>query len=221
VKQAYAQLDEAIAIFEGYQPTGILTIKDGPYVGVNTPILSTYENTGNTVLNVAGSVLYASRGSSFNDNYTVDMSNAGGAGAINLIGSSSGGVNVNGTGAFDVAPVSNFNNTVNVINGNSLYVTGTMYCSNDIIAFYSDEKLKTNLVPISNALDIVDKLVGYTFDWNSLSNREGQHDYGVLAQEVEKVMPEAVALHTDGYKAVKYERLIPVLLQAIKELKER
>jgi len=225
VKQNYAQLDEAIAIFEGYQTPGILTIKDGPFIGVNVPITYTYENTGNTVLNMLGSGIITGRtsGGTYNDSFTINMNIAGSSGSVSIAGGS-GGVSINGAGGVTLNPSSTVTlspgNNATQVNGN-LTVSSTIYCNGDIVAYYSDKRLKDNLVPINNALGMLDRLEGYTFDWNRLSNRPGDHDYGVVAQELELVMPEAVTTHSDGYKAVKYERLIPVLLQAIKELKAK
>ena len=67
-----------------------------------------------------------------------------------------------------------------------------------------------------------DKISGVEYDWNtSLQTTYIGHDVGVLAQEIEEILPEAVVTRPDGYKAVKYEKLIPLLIQAIKELKAR
>jgi hypothetical protein len=64
----------------------------------------------------------------------------------------------------------------------------------DIIAFSSsDERLKDNKKNISNALEIVNNLNGITFDWNEKSGKTGR-DYGVIAQEVQEVVPEAVTI---------------------------
>jgi hypothetical protein len=69
-------------------------------------------------------------------------------------------------------------------------------------------------------LDKVNQLGGYEFDWipmEGIHENEG-HDIGVIAQEVEKVFPEIVTTRDNGYKAVKYEKLTAVLIEAIKEL---
>ena len=88
----------------------------------------------------------------------------------------------------------------------------------DVIAFASsDEKLKDNLKPIENSLDKVFKLSGYEFDWNDKQETYQGHDVGVIAQEVEKVLPEVVTTRDNGYKAVKYEKIVPLLIEAIKE----
>ena len=87
--------------------------------------------------------------------------------------------------------------------------------------------MKKNLTIISNPLDKVLSLNGYDFKWKAkiLKDRGGvdgyfvrEKDVGILAQEVEKVCPEIVATRNDGNKAVRYEKLIPLLIESIKEL---
>ena len=110
-------------------------------------------------------------------------------------------------------------------------VRGEIRATNDITAFYSsDRTLKENIKPISNSLEKLNKLTGVSFDWTDqyIADRGGEDDYfvrksdiGVIAQEVEEVLPEAVATREDGIKAVKYERIIPLLIEAIKELQQQ
>ncbi len=99
--------------------------------------------------------------------------------------------------------------------------SGLIRAANDIIAFASsDERLKENKVILVNSLDKVNRLNGYEFDWIpmlGIHENEGR-DIGVIAQEVEKVLPEIVTTRDNGYKAVKYEKIVPVLIEAIKEL---
>ena len=77
-----------------------------------------------------------------------------------------------------------------------------------------------NINVISNALDKVNALTGNTFTWKSdVENFAGKDDTGVIAQEVEALgLPGITTTRDDGTKAVRYEKLIPVLIQAIKEL---
>jgi hypothetical protein len=99
-------------------------------------------------------------------------------------------------------------------------IGGYLYVAGDITAFStSDQRLKDNITPISNALNKVLSISGNTFDWNDKSEKEGT-DVGVLAQEVLEVLPEAVTTRDNGYLAVRYEKIIPLLIEAIKELKE-
>jgi hypothetical protein len=97
--------------------------------------------------------------------------------------------------------------------------SGVIRAASDIIAFYSsDERLKDNVVVIDNALEKVESLRGVEFDWNDKQEIYEGHDVGVIAQDVEKVLPELVENRDNGYKAVKYEKLTAVLIQAVKEL---
>jgi hypothetical protein len=74
----------------------------------------------------------------------------------------------------------------------------------------------------------VDLIRGVRFDWTDeyIANHGGEdgffvrkHDVGVIAQEIEAVLPEVVVDREDGYKAVNYEKIVPLLIAAIKELK--
>jgi len=97
--------------------------------------------------------------------------------------------------------------------------SGVIRAANDIVAFYSsDERLKDNVSNIPNALDKVESLRGVEFDWNDKQEVYEGHDIGVIAQDVEKVLPEIVENRDNGYKAVKYEKLTAVLIEAVKEL---
>jgi hypothetical protein len=96
---------------------------------------------------------------------------------------------------------------------------GAIAATGDVIAYYSsDERLKENIKPIENALEKVSKLGGYEFDWNEKQNVYEGHDIGVIAQEVEAVFPELVTDRDNGFKAVKYEKLVAVLIESVKEL---
>jgi hypothetical protein len=98
-------------------------------------------------------------------------------------------------------------------------VTGELIVTGDITAFYtSDQRLKDNIVPIPDALSKVLSISGNTFDWNEKSGKEGT-EAGVIAQEILEVLPEAVTTRDNGYLAVHYEKLVPLLIEAIKELK--
>ena len=95
------------------------------------------------------------------------------------------------------------------VSGNILatYIYGT--------AFYysSDRNLKTNIQPISNALDKVQQLQGVTFDWKE----DGSSSVGLIAQDVEEVFPELVHTDEEGVKSVEYANLVAVLIEAVKE----
>ena len=104
---------------------------------------------------------------------------------------------------------------------------GDFHADGDVIAYSttaSDQKLKDNVEIIDNALDKVCKLNGVSFTWNS-GSRKGQKDLGVIAQNVEKVLPELVREKESPYhddqtiKTVDYEKLTAVLIESVKELK--
>ena len=97
---------------------------------------------------------------------------------------------------------------------------GAVRVAGDITAFYSsDVRLKKNISSIQNSLDKVISISGNTFEWNDKSLNEGR-EVGVLAQEIEKLgLPNVVTTRENGFKAVRYEKLVPLLIEAIKELK--
>jgi len=95
----------------------------------------------------------------------------------------------------------------------------TISSQGDIIAYSSsDAALKDNIKNIQNPLSKINKLNGVSFTWNSNQNTYSGYDIGVIAQEVQDVFPEIVTTREDGYKAVRYEKLIPLLIECIKEL---
>ena len=105
----------------------------------------------------------------------------------------------------------------------SVTISGSLNVTGDVTAFStSDERLKTNVTPILDSLNKLGEIKGYEYDWiaNEHHNNTG-HDLGVIAQEIEKIAPEAVTTRDNGYKAVRYEKLIPILIQAIKELNNK
>lgn len=114
--------------------------------------------------------------------------------------------------------------------------TDSLFCGGDITAFASDRRLKTNVQNIGGALDKVQNINGVTYDWIDNVKELGFNprrisDVGVIAQEIKAVLPEAVDFapfdrNVDGtsksgedYLTVKYEKIVPLLIEAIKELK--
>jgi hypothetical protein len=104
----------------------------------------------------------------------------------------------------------------------------------DIIAYASDKRLKHNIQVIDNAIDKVMKLTGMTYQWNTIGSKHGwtpdteTREAGVFAQEVQEVLPEAVKLAPfdnnmgvsksgENFLTVKYEKIVPLLIEAIKE----
>jgi hypothetical protein len=115
---------------------------------------------------------------------------------------------------------------------------GRIDASNDIVSFSSDKRLKTNIQLIENPLDKIGKLSGFTYNWNEKANELANYDtneslVGVFAQEVQAVLPEAVKLapfDNDGndksisgenYLTVQYEKIVPLLIEAIKEQQQQ
>ena len=120
----------------------------------------------------------------------------------------------------------------NAANATFVRVGGGISATGNITAFAtSDKRLKKNIITINNPLDKINKLDGVEFDWtdeyiNRESNGEGEdgyfvrkHDVGLIAQQVEEVLPEVVGKRKDGYLAIKYDRIVPLLIESIKELK--
>jgi hypothetical protein len=118
--------------------------------------------------------------------------------------------------------------------------TGEIRATNQIVAFYSDERLKENIEIIPDALNKVMSLRGVTYTPNSVAESYGyakEKMVGVIAQEVELVLPEAVkaapfdieqledgtevSKSGENYKTVQYEKLVPLLIEAIKQLNEQ
>jgi hypothetical protein len=94
--------------------------------------------------------------------------------------------------------------------------------SGDVIAFgSSDERLKDNISYIHRPIDKINKIGGYKFTWNDKQDTYLGKDVGVLAQEIEAVLPEIVTTRGSGYKAVKYEKIVPLLIEGIKELDKK
>ena len=89
----------------------------------------------------------------------------------------------------------------------------------DCLPWYSsDRNLKDNITPITGALDKINQIGGYTFKWKPEAEKKEAVDVGVIAQEIQAVQPEVVVQRDNGYLAVNYEKLVPLLIQGIKEL---
>jgi hypothetical protein len=116
--------------------------------------------------------------------------------------------------------------TGNITGGNLSVGTGNITSGNisatgDVIAqnvnSLSDASLKANVAPIENAGQVVEALNGVGYDWVDGSG----HAYGLIAQDVEQVVPEAVKTGEDGIKSVNYSMLIPFLIESVKQLSEQ
>ena len=128
----------------------------------------------------------------------------------------------------DIVTTSNFNSTrpsiaiFNTISGSNIHSEGTVTAEGDIVAYASsDRRLKEEITPISNPLEKINQIGGYSFVWNNeKQNIYKGKDYGVIAQEIEEVLPELVQNRENGYKAVKYDKLVSLLIEGIKELSQ-
>ncbi|UCC45437.1 MAG: tail fiber domain-containing protein [Candidatus Zixiibacteriota bacterium] len=102
----------------------------------------------------------------------------------------------------------------------ALYVVGNIVATGTITEL-SDGRLKENVTPVTDALDKISKLRGVNFEWHSDESDEMRlpkgRQIGVIAQEVERVLPEVVNTPDDGYKSVDYGKLTAVLIEAVKE----
>ena len=102
----------------------------------------------------------------------------------------------------------------------------TIRCVGDIVAYYSDDRLKNKIGNLEDALSKVNSLNGFTYTPNeaalALGVDQDEVRVGVSAQEVQAVLPEAVkdapVENTEGYLTVQYEKIVPLLVEAIKEL---
>ena len=122
------------------------------------------------------------------------------------------------------------------VNVNPSGTDGRIDASNDIVAYSSDKRLKENIKPIKNALDKVQSLSGFTYNWNEKAEEVAGFDgdeslVGVFAQDVQSILPEAVkpapfdndgennSISGENYLTVQYDKLTPLLIESIKELK--
>jgi len=100
-----------------------------------------------------------------------------------------------------------------------LKVTGDIGATGDVVAYVSsDRRLKDEITPIQNSLQKINSISGYSFVWNEKQDIYKGKDYGVIAQEIEEILPELVETRENGYKAVKYDKLVSLLIEGIKEL---
>jgi hypothetical protein len=128
----------------------------------------------------------------------------------------SGSTQAGGTGYFTN------NLTVGDIEANTsypMYVVGDLAATGNIIAYVSsDERLKDNINPLSDSLEKLKNITPVDFSWKDHSKgwgSESPRDIGLLAQDVEKEFPTIVGTMNDGYKGIRYDRLVPVLVDSI------
>jgi hypothetical protein len=195
---------------------------------INQNVLTTSDVTHNSVtaqIRATNGVVSGSSqvvGSSITTN-TVSFNGTsvalGGSGTIPNLVSGSSQITLSSTTGGTTASNVQFNSL-----GIGIAATGTagrIDASGDIVAFStSDKNFKENIKPIENALEKISKISGNTYDWKpelkELHGFEG-NDVGVIAQEIEAVLPQLVTTRESGYKAVKYDKLVALLIEGIKE----
>jgi hypothetical protein len=119
--------------------------------------------------------------------------------------------------------------------GSGIWTNGSITATGDITAYYSDGRLKENLKPLKNAIFKINTLTGYTYNTNALGRKllENENDtdikVGLIAQDLQKVLPEAVKLAPfdgdarnnsksgENYLTIQYEKIVPLLIEGIKE----
>lgn len=180
----------------------------------STPVIT---NTGVTS-NVAGTGISVSGGTG-----AVTITNSGVTSAV-----AGTGVSVSGATGAVTFSIGQAVATSSNVQFNSLGIgmaasatAGRIDATNDIVAFSSsDIRFKENITPIENALDKISKISGNTYDWKAENKAEHGYegnDVGVIAQEIEAVLPQLVQTRENGYKAVKYDKLVALLIEGIKE----
>ena len=151
-----------------------------------------------------------------------------------------GGMSYNGDGSptyIDVGEVADELTLFRIHQGTKYAVQRIRYNSattkfvGDVVAYAtSDIRLKENIRPIESALFKINKLNGVYFNWKNEDeldkahlndNRAGKKDVGLIAQDVKKVLPEVIKERDEGYLAVNYEKIVPLLIQGIKEQQEQ
>jgi hypothetical protein len=177
---------------------GATTLSSTLGVSGNTTVGGTLGVTGNTTLTGILTINGGSGGTALrlNSGGDIVLYNAANTGSATLFCDTNGELRTNDS----------------VLIGGALNVVG------DITAFYtSDQRLKDNIVAIEDPLAKVLSISGNTYTWNEKSGKEG-NDVGVIAQEILEVLPEAVTTRDNGYLAVDYHKVVPLLIEAIKEL---
>ena len=147
---------------------------------------------------------------------------------------------ITATGAVGIGVASPLS-TLHVAGTGAGNYNGSIIATGDITAYYSDERLKTKISTINNPLSIVNKLHGFYYIPNEIATKYGINknkiEIGLSAQDVQKVLPELVKLAPfdmkmneageiisksgEKYLTISYERIVPVLVEAIKELNQK
>ena len=215
--------DNVITFTKGTGATFNVTIDTGSTSGINSVVSDTTPQLGgNLDLNtktISGSGTISMVGNISGQQITgsnVLFTNVNATGVTSTtLAATSGitGATLNTTGLISGSIIK----SANAISGSSLLIQGTIKATGDVTAFHSsDARLKDNITPIKGALDKIKTIGGYEFDWNNQSEHKG-HDVGVIAQEIEFILPELVVTRDNGYKAVRYEKIVALLIEALKE----
>ena len=187
---------------------------------ITTSGTSSYADSASFAITTSGTASYANSASfalsAFNSttaSYALNIPDGlGGGGGLWFDGTTYWSSSLQGNG--DVTKIGIGRLPVNY----SLEVNGTMAATADVIAFMSsDKRLKNNIKPIENPIEKIKQIGGYSFDWNDKQNIYKGSDFGVIAQEIEQVLPSLVQNREDGYKGVKYDKIVSLLIEAIKD----
>jgi hypothetical protein len=199
-----------------------------------------------TALNITGGLPTASGGTgqtTYTDGQLLIGTTAGSLAKATLTGTSNQIVVTNASGSITLSTPQDLGTSANMqvssigVGTAASGTAGEIRAINQITAYYSDERLKENIQLIPNALEKVTQLRGVTYNANKIAESFGytskESQVGVLAGDVESVLPEAVrpapfdimlfegvesSKSGENYKTVQYEKLVPLLIEAIKEL---
>ena len=199
-------------------PSGDLTVT-GTFNGGSVEFgnVKIAQTTANTIDTLSGNLVLDSTGGVVDINDNVDISGTLDVdGDVTLGNATSDATTVSGTLAVQSTTNSTSKTTGALTVSGGVGINDDLHVGGDITAFSSsDINLKENINIIPNALDKVNAISGNTFTWKSGKG----DDTGVIAQEIEALgLPGVTETREDGTKAVRYEKLVPVLIQAIKEL---
>ena len=248
---ADTSISKTLTLSQGTQSTSTTTgdlivaggvgIAKSVYIGGNLTVSGTFnggavefgnikiaQTDNNTIDTVSGNLKISSSGSvEINDDLNV-VGILSATGNVTLGNATSDTTTVGGTLAVNSTTNSTSKTTGALQVSGGVGINNDLHVGGDITAFSSsDQTLKENVVGITSALYKVGLITGYTYNWKTGyysvdSYWSGKEDTGVIAQEVEALgLPGITTTRVNGKKAVRYERLVPLLIQAIKELEAR
>ena len=248
---ADTSISKTLTLSQGTQSTSTTTgdlivaggvgIAKSVYIGGNLTVSGTFnggavefgnikiaQTDNNTIDTVSGNLKISSSGSvEINDDLNV-VGILSATGNVTLGNATSDTTTVGGTLAVNSTTNSTSKTTGALQVSGGVGINNDLHVGGDITAFSSsDQTLKENVVGITSALYKVGLITGYTYNWKTGyysvdSYWSGKEDTGVIAQEVEALgLPGITTTRDNGKKAVRYERLVPLLIQAIKELEAR